>query len=152
MLTNACKYAIRAVIYLALYSDIYKKLGGKKIAAELEVPQPFLAQLLRKLTTDKLVSSTKGPNGGFFLDENNLSNTLWDVITTIDGGYRFDDCFLGLSKCNNTNPCPVHHIVGPFKKEVLDNFKEKTIATLKREIEENGTVITLKGIDIKPLI
>ena len=150
MLTNACKYAIRAVIYLALHSNVQKKLGVKKISEELEVPQPFLAQLLRKLTSDKMVSSSKGPNGGFFLDEDNLRHTIWDIITAIDGEHRFDDCFLGLSKCNNTNPCPVHHIVGPFKKEILNNFNEKTFATLRKEIRENGTVISLKGMDINP--
>lgn len=66
MLSNACKYAVRAVVYLAIHSNVDNKLGAKNIAEALEVPQPFLAQLLRKLTTNKLVSSSKGPGGGFF--------------------------------------------------------------------------------------
>lgn len=148
MLTNAGKYAIRAVIYLAIHSSSKKKMGAKEVADELEIPQPYLAQLLRKLTTDKLISSSKGPGGGFFLDKNNLEHTLWDVITAIDGEYRFDDCFLGLSKCDNTNPCPIHHIVAPFKEEIIANFKAKNIATLADEIEENGTFLTLKGFDL----
>ncbi len=148
MLTNACKYAIRAVVYLAIHSNVGNKLSAKKIAGELEVPQPFLAQLLRKLTTDKLVSSSKGPGGGFFLDKKNLNNTLWDIISSIDGEYKFDDCFLGLSKCDNENPCPVHHIVLPFKEKILYNFKEKPIAVLAEEMEQNGMIISLKGVDL----
>jgi Rrf2 family protein len=148
MLSNACKYAVRAVVYLAIHSTVDNKIGAKSIAEALEVPQPFLAQLLRKLTTNKLVSSSKGPGGGFFLDEKNLNNTLWDIISSIDGAYKFDDCFLGLSKCNNENPCPVHHIVSPFKEEILRNFKEKSIAVLAAEMEQNGTVISLKGVDL----
>ncbi|WP_127025123.1 RrF2 family transcriptional regulator [Flagellimonas beolgyonensis] len=148
MLTNACKYAIRAVVYLAIHSDVNHKLGAKNIAEELEVPQPFLAQMLRKLTTNKLVSSSKGPGGGFFMDEGNMENTLWQVVSCIDGDYKFDDCFLGLSKCNNENPCPVHHIVSPFKEEILCNFKDKTIAKLVTEMEQNGMIISLKGIDL----
>ncbi len=148
MLSNACKYAIRAVVYLAIHSNANNKLGAKIIAEELEVPQPFLAQLLRKLTTNKLVSSSKGPGGGFFLDQKNMENTLWEVVSSIDGEYKFDDCFLGLSKCNNENPCPVHHIVSPFKEEILSSFKDKSIAVLVTEIEQNGTIISLKGVDV----
>ena len=147
MLSNACKYAIRAMLYLAMNSDAENKVGAKKIAEELEVPQPFLSQLLRTLATDKLISSIKGPGGGFFLDKENISPTLWDVIVAIDGEYKFDDCFLGLTKCNNENPCPVHHIVSTFKEELLDSFQKKTIDVLIDEIEKNGTVISLKGID-----
>ena len=146
MLSNACKYAIRGVIYLALNSDESTKLGVKKIAQELEVPQPYLAQLLRKLAADRLISSTKGPGGGFFLDATNRKNSVWDIIAAIDGPHRFDDCFLGLSKCDDANPCPVHHIVSPFKEALLDDFRQKTMDSLAQEIKENGRIISLKGL------
>ncbi|MCX2719822.1 RrF2 family transcriptional regulator [Lentiprolixibacter aurantiacus] len=145
MLSNACKYAIRAVIYLALHSDEKARHGVRTIAEELEMPQPFLAQLLRKLATNRLVSSVKGPGGGFFLDQSNRDNTIWEIISAIDGTYKFDECFLGLSKCDDVNPCPVHHLVSPFKDELLQDFRQKTIATLAEEIEEKGRVISLKG-------
>lgn len=145
MLSNACKYAIRAVIYLAWNSDKTAKHGVKKIARELEVPQPYLAQLLRKLASEKLVSSTKGPGGGFYLDESNRDNAVWDIVTAIDGSYRFDDCFLGLSKCDDANPCPVHHLVSPFKEALLNEFRQKSIGDLACEIQEKGRVISLKG-------
>ena len=148
MLSNASKYAIRAMLYLAQNSSPTNKIGAKSIAIELETPQPFLAKLLRQLSTNMLVSSTKGPNGGFFLTDENKEKYLWDVIVCIDGGYKFDECFFGLSKCDNKNPCPVHHIVSPFKEKLLANFKEKTIKALVKEMEINNTLISLKGLDI----
>ena len=69
MLTNACKYAIRSILYLAMHTNEQHKVGVKKIAEELESPQPFLAKLLQQLNKGKLVSSTKGPNGGFYLSK-----------------------------------------------------------------------------------
>ncbi|RLD23857.1 MAG: transcriptional regulator, partial [Bacteroidetes bacterium] len=45
MLSNACQYAIRSMLYLAMLSDESKIIGVKKIAEELEAPQPFLAKL-----------------------------------------------------------------------------------------------------------
>lgn len=148
MLSNACKYAIRAILYLGIQTDEQNKVGVKKIADELETPQPFLAKLLQQLTKANLVSSTKGPNGGFFLSEHNAKNCVWDIIISIDGTSKFDDCFLGLSTCSDKNPCPVHFIVSPFKQKLLDNFKDKTIAQYVTEIKQTGKVISLKDFDV----
>jgi len=148
MLSNACKYAIRSILYLAINSKESNKIGVKVISAELETPQPFLAKLLQQLTRDKLVSSTKGPNGGFYLSEKNLKNALWDVVMSIDGSDKFDNCFLGLAKCDDRNPCPVHFIVSPFKEKILGSFRDKTIEEYVVEIKNTNRVISLKDLDL----
>ncbi|MBN4047196.1 Rrf2 family transcriptional regulator [bacterium AH-315-P13] len=148
MLSSANKYVIRSVLYLALYSNESKKIGIKKIADKLEAPQPFLAKLLQQLTKDKLVSSTKGPSGGFYLSNENKENTIWDIIISIEGTKKFDQCFLGLSKCTDKNPCPVHYIVSDFKEKILDEFKDKTISQFADEIIKTGKVISLKKFNI----
>ena len=148
MLSNACKYAIRAVLYLALKTDETTKIGVKKIAEELETPQPFLAKLLQQLNKGNLVSSTKGPNGGFYLSKQDNGNTVWDIIKNIDGTSRFDNCYLGLSKCSDENPCPVHFLVSPFKEKLLENFRDKTISQYAFEIKQSGKVLSLKNFDV----
>ena len=79
------KYAIRSILYLAMHTDEQHKVGVKKIAEDLESPQPFLAKLLQQLNKGKLVSSTKGPNGGFYLSKSDKENAVWDIIKNIDG-------------------------------------------------------------------
>jgi len=148
MLSNACKYAIRSILYLAMHTDEQHKVGVKKIAEELESPQPFLAKLLQQLNKGKLVSSTKGPNGGFYLSKSDKENAVWDIIKNIDGTSKFDDCFLGLSKCSDETPCPVHFIVSPFKQKLLENFRDKTISQYVIEIQQTGKVLSLKEFDI----
>ena len=148
MLTNACKYAIRSILYLAMHTNEQQKVGVKKIAEELESPQPFLAKLLQQLNKGKLVSSTKGPNGGFYLSKSDKEKTVWDIIKNIDGTSKFDDCFLGLSKCSDETPCPVHFIVSPFKQKLLENFRDKTISQYVIEIQQTGKVLSLKEFDI----
>ncbi len=148
MLSNACKYAIRSMLYLGIQTDDKNKVNVKKIAEELEVPQPFLAKLLQQLTKNKLVSSTKGPHGGFYVSEEDQKHTIWDIIKVIDGTTKFDECFLGLSKCSDENPCPVHFIVSPFKEHILKNFRDKTIAQYVDEIASSEKVISLKTFDI----
>ena len=148
MLSNACKYAIRSILYLAMHTNEQHKVGVKKIAEELESPQPFLAKLLQQLNKGKLVSSTKGPNGGFYLSKSDKENAVWDIIKNIDGTSKFDDCFLGLSKCSDETPCPVHFIVSPFKQKLLENFRDKTISQYVIEIQQTGKVLSLKEFDI----
>jgi len=148
MLSNACKYAIRSILYLSIYSDKTNKIGVKKIADELETPQPFLAKLLQQLTKSKLVSSIKGPNGGFYLSEENQQNSIWDIVENIDGSAKFNQCFLGLSKCEDANPCPVHFIAAPFKEKILSNFRDKTISQFASEIIDTNKVLSLKDYDV----
>jgi Rrf2 family protein len=147
MLSNACQYAIRSMLYLAMLSDESKIIGVKKIAEELEAPQPFLAKLLQQLVKSKLVSSIKGPNGGFYLNEKNKNKSLWDIIKCIDGTEKFDHCFLGLAECGEENPCPVHFIVAPFKEKLLKDFRDKTISQITKEIIKKGRIISLKDFD-----
>jgi len=148
MLSSACTYAIRSVLYLAINVNKSTKISAKLIAEELEAPQPFLAKLLQQLKRDKIISSTKGPNGGFYLDEKDKENTVWDIIKSIDGTSKFDSCFLGLAKCDNKNPCPVHYIVQSFKQEIIENFRGKTIKEYAEEIQKTDQVISLKKLEI----
>lgn len=147
MLSNACQYAIRSVLYLSIHSNDKKRIGVKKIAEELETPQPFLAKLLQQLAKSDLVSSIKGPNGGFYLTEENSQNSLWDIVKCIDGVDKFETCFLGLSSCSDKNPCPVHFIVSPFKDKLLNDFRDKSIAQFTEEIKLTGRVLSLKDFN-----
>ena len=136
MLTNAAKYSVRATIYLAVNSKVNNKMSAKMIAEELEVPTPFLAKLLQQLSKSLLVSSTKGPNGGFYLSDTNSKKSIWDVIHCIDGTEKFDGCFLGLHTCTNENPCSVHSLVTEFRKKLKQQFKDKNIKQVAQEIIE----------------
>ncbi|MCB0569855.1 MAG: Rrf2 family transcriptional regulator, partial [Phaeodactylibacter sp.] len=108
MFSKACKYAIRAALYLAVHAESGQKLGVKDIATALDVPQHFLAKILQQLSRNHLISSTKGPSGGFFLDEQNMEVTLRQIVECIDGPDMFTSCILGLPVCSSENPCPLH--------------------------------------------
>jgi len=146
MLSNASKYAIRSVLYLAENSSESKKFGAKHIAEALEIPLPFIAKLLQQLSKTKLISSTKGPRGGFFMTEANLKNNICAILDEIEIGDVFEGCFLGLPQCNDESPCPVHHIVAPFKEALLKKFRDQSIKEFAVEVNESGTYLSLKGI------
>ena len=59
MLSNTCKYAVRALIYLGKYSEGGTKIGIKKISSDLLIPTPFLGKILQNLVRQKILVSTK---------------------------------------------------------------------------------------------
>lgn len=136
MLSSACKYAIRAVLHLAITASD-KKLSGKEIAEALDVPPPFLAKLLQELSKKNLISSSKGPRGGFYLTEDNRSAPLINVVNQIDGLAWFEQCTLGLPECGNVNPCPIHNAIQPFKIEFHRTLQENSVDDYAKKIK-NG--------------
>lgn len=150
MLSRASKYAILSTLFLAEHASEEKKISVKVIAESIDVPSPFLAKLFQQLVRGKIISSTKGPNGGFYLSKKNSTNTVCDIIENIDGLSKLNDCFLGLNECDSANPCPVHFIVEPFKRSILGKFRDKTILEFAKEVSDNGRILTLK--DISPEI
>ena len=70
MFSKATEYALRATIYIAQRSTDKNKPGLSEIAKAIDSPHSFTAKILQQLTKDnKLISSVRGPNGGFFLTE-----------------------------------------------------------------------------------
>lgn len=149
MLSRASKYAILSTLYLAEHSSKEKKLSVKKIAEEIDVPSPFLAKLFQQLVHAKIISSVKGPHGGFYITKKNGEKTVCDIIENIDGLNKLNECFLGLNECDGENPCPVHFIVEPFKKNILGKFRDKSIMEFSKEVADNGRFLTLKHLDFE---
>ena len=56
MLSNSCRYGIRAVIYLAGHPENGGKIGIKKISNDLDLPTPFLAKILQQLAKQKILA------------------------------------------------------------------------------------------------
>lgn len=125
MFSKTCQYAIRAVIYISKKSSEGKRVGIKEIAKGIDSPEHFIAKILQELSKKNLVSSFKGPNGGFFIEEGS-DCTIADIVKAIDGEKIFSGCGLGLDYCSETKPCPIHNefkVVRDELSRVLHNAK-----------------------------
>lgn len=145
MLTNQSKYAIRAVLYLAIYTDEANRMGSKEVAEKIKVPAPFLAKTLQTLVKKKIISSIKGPKGGFFLTSENTEKSMLDIVACIDGLALLNDCFLGLPRCGDDNPCAIHHMVSPFKDAIKKEMGEKSVAEFAQETKEGKSFLFLES-------
>ena len=141
MFSKACKYAMRSSLYLAAHSSETKKIGVAELAKELDVPQHFLAKVLQKLTGNGLVSSTKGPNGGFYFDEKNRQSTLEEIILCVDGPSFFSGCIMGLPTCTSENPCPLHVQAHAFRDGLRYQLIHQTIEEIAQKVQREGLAV-----------
>ena len=135
MLSNSAKYAIKAVLFLAVNSNENDKLMVKDIAQHINVPQPYTAKLLQELSRQNIVSSTRGPKGGFYLSNLNKMTPIISIIYAIDGQKRLKSCVLDLEKCNSDKPCPLHDVVHPAKSKFMDYLNENSIGEFADELQ-----------------
>jgi Rrf2 family transcriptional regulator, iron-sulfur cluster assembly transcription factor len=147
MLSNTCKYAVRALIYLGKYSAEGTKIGIKKISSDLMIPMPFLGKILQNLVKQKILVSTKGPNGGFSLAKSASEISLYDIVSIVDGEDFFKICLIGHQPCSthesNEKPCPIHNRFSQIRTHLLQFYQETTIAEILGDMSEFENVIKL---------
>jgi Rrf2 family protein len=147
MLSNTCKYALRALIYLAKYSKNDSRIGIKKISEDLSISSPFLGKILQNLVKQKLLVSTKGPNGGFSLAKNPEDISLWDIVINVDGEEYFTNCLIGLRPCKTHDPskplCPVHSKYDELRKQTIEFYRPTSLKTISEEIEKFEDLVKL---------
>ena len=141
MLSATCKYGIRAVIFIASRPDQKLNTGLKQISDELRIPLPYLAKILQVLSRKKILHSSKGPHGGFYLLIPAAKLTLMDIIEAIDGGDFFDSCYVTGEKCSFDEPdkgvCILHNDLRKEKDNLAKFFSSKTIGDLANQVTRN---------------
>jgi Rrf2 family protein len=147
MLSNTCKYAIRAVIYLAQNGGDEKKIGIKKISGDLDIPTPFLGKILQSLAKKKLLTSTKGPHGGFGIGKSVDDISLYDIVEAIDGTDIFTHCLIGLRPCKKSEEdqpaCPVHEEYSKIRKQLNNYFHTESIGSIIAKMKDKTDYIKI---------
>ena len=132
--SKTCEYAIRAVIFVAQKSEGGKKVGIKEIAAGIDSPEHFIAKILQDLSKRELIQSSKGPNGGFHIDEASRKHTLADIVSAIDGDKIFKGCGLGLKICSETKPCPLHNEFKEIRRKMHVTLQSATVGNFNESL------------------
>jgi Rrf2 family protein len=146
MLSNTSKYAIRAVIYLAIHAPNKEKIGIKKISEALDIPSPFLGKILQVLVRKKILSSTKGPHGGFGSGKNIWKITLYDIIVEMEGADLFESCLLGTGLCKEDHHdgyCAVHNEFAKARTEIIKLYKGLDIKSLAEKLDPEDKNLSL---------
>ena len=93
-LTQKSKYAVRALIELALNED-EAPLGVAEIARRQRIPDRFLEQIFGELRRANILESRRGAHGGYRFAMPTEEITVLDVVEILDGVVRPARCSAG---------------------------------------------------------
>lgn len=121
MFSKSYEHGIKAVLYIATQSLNGRRVKIPEIAEKTGNPEAFTAKILGTLSKENIIQSSKGPTGGFDIDIDKMKETkVIEIIYAIDGDKIFTKCALGLNKCSDINPCPIHSKFKIIKDEIKD--------------------------------
>ena len=104
-LSTRSRYGIHAMYDLALNVDCGPQ-PIKAIAEREGIPEAYLEQLIAVLKKEKLVTSTRGEQGGYVLARRPEDITVGDVLRALEGGLNLVDCLLEEDTCGKSCACP----------------------------------------------
>lgn len=136
--SKACEYGIRASVYVAQQSLSQKRSSLKDISREIDSPEAFTAKILQMLVRNEIINSVQGATGGFEVEFKKAKKIkLLDIVIAIDGGVNDKTCVLGLKKCSEVKPCPVHNKYKHIKKDLIEMIETTSLAEMSMSVE-NG--------------
>lgn len=128
LMSKTTTYAFRSVLYLAVNSSDTKRLSIKDISSALKIPFHFLGKIMQQLSRNNIISSIKGPSGGFFMADDQRKVPMVQVLELFEGNDYFIKCGLGLNECSENNPCPIHDQYKPFKEFFYESLRKQSIS------------------------
>ena len=127
MITQKARYAFKALIALARAGD--QGLAARDIAAQEQIPQAFLEQILLDIKRAGLIGSRRGREGGYFLARPATEITVGTVLRLIDGPVAPLPClsrnsYRRCADCADEATCAV--------RRVFSEAYDATVAVLDR--------------------
>jgi Rrf2 family protein len=90
-ISRRIEYGLRAMVYLAS-QPAGTIVPFREIAQRMDVPEDFLAKILKKLVREKLAASIRGAHGGYSLGRPASEITFLDVIEAVEGRVQVNLC------------------------------------------------------------
>jgi len=127
-LTTKGRFAVTAMVDLAMRQN----RGPVTLAAISErqhISLSYLEQLFGKLRRAKLVSSVRGPGGGYNLAQSAQQVTVADIVTAVDEPLDATQCG-GKENCHEERRCMTHDLWATLNEKMYDYLSSVTLADL----------------------
>ena len=127
-LTTKGRFAVTAMVDLAMRQT----RGPVTLAAISErqhISLSYLEQLFGKLRRAKLVSSVRGPGGGYNLAQPTPQITVADIVTAVDETLDATQCG-GRENCHEETRCMTHDLWATLNEKMYDYLSSVTLADL----------------------
>ncbi len=116
-ISEAAAIALHAMTFIAAAPG--KHHAVHEIAESLRVSEAHLAKLLQRLMRLGLVSSVRGPGGGYSLARSPEEITLLDIVEAIEGPLDAIDCIMPERTCTG-GACILGGLLETINKRVRE--------------------------------
>lgn len=135
-LTTKGRYAVTAMLDLALHHG-QGPITLSDIAQRQGISLSYLEQLFAKLRKDSLVSSVRGPGGGYSLGREASEIFVAEVIAAVDENVDTTRCG-GANNCQNNQRCLTHELWTDLSHRIYDYLNGISLKELmdRRDVRE----------------
>ena len=134
-LTTKGRYAVTAMLDLSINAS-RGPVTLSDISKRQDISLSYLEQLFAKLRKQDLVSSVRGPGGGYLLGRKGSEIDVAEIIDAVSESLDTTKC-QGKGDCNGGEMCLTHHLWEDLSAQIHKFLSDITLADLvsKREIE-----------------
>ncbi|WP_367389206.1 Rrf2 family transcriptional regulator [Lewinella sp. LCG006] len=135
MVSKKCKYAIKAILYIARNEADDRSIFASEIAKNENIPQKFLESILRELCNQRILVSKRGRYGGYRLLKQPSEISFTEVMRIMDGPIALMPCvslnyYTPCEECNQEEDCVIRLVFLQVRDATLDIFNAATIDKL----------------------
>jgi Rrf2 family iron-sulfur cluster assembly transcriptional regulator len=127
-LTTKGRYAVTAMLDLALHQG-KGPITLSDIAQRQGISLSYLEQLFSRLRKEQLVSSVRGPGGGYSLARDAGEIFVAEVITAVDEKVDTTRCG-GAHNCQNNQRCLTHDLWHDLSDRIYDYLNRISLQEL----------------------
>ena len=136
-LTTKGRFAVTAMIDLALrQGNGPVTLAG--ISERQRISLSYLEQLFGKLRRHRIVSSVRGPGGGYCLAKPMESITVADIIVAVDEPLDATSCG-GKENCLDDHRCMTHELWASLNEKMFDYLNSVSLTDLVAQQKQRGS-------------
>jgi Rrf2 family protein len=139
-ITNACDYAIRAMLHLASLPEGGVALSDD-VARAQDIPASFAAKILRRLARAELLRSSRGVRGGFTLARPASDISLLDIVEAIEGPLSITHCVPDADACHLSDNCPANGVWVQVQGAIAELLKAATLEEMVSAPRKNGRAV-----------
>jgi Rrf2 family iron-sulfur cluster assembly transcriptional regulator len=151
-LTTKGRYAVTAMLDLALHHG-EGPITLADIASRQGISLSYLEQLFSRLRRRELVSSVRGPGGGYTLGRDAEAIFVAEVITAVDENVDTTRCG-GAGNCQNNQRCLTHDLWHDLSNRIHDYLNQISLQDLmnrqgvqevaeRQENQDNASAVSL---------
>ena len=134
-LTTKGRYAVTAMLDLALNQHA-GPISLSDISQRQDISLSYLEQLFSKLRRRELVTSVRGPGGGYRLGRPSADISVADVVDAVSESLDATRC-KGKTGCQQGEVCLTHHLWQDLSAQIHDFLDDISLADLvaRRDIQ-----------------